>query len=64
MIFPVLLKSLDIFIFSSLNESFGIAVIEAMLSGIPVVLTDIPTLLEISDNGNMQKYIKEEIIKI
>ena len=46
-----ILNSLDIFVFSSLNESFGIAVIEAMISGLPVILSDIDTLREISSDG-------------
>lgn len=46
-----ILHSLDIFIFSSLNESFGIAPVEAMICGIPIIAADIPVMKEISNNG-------------
>jgi len=46
-----ILKSLDLFIFSSNTDTFGIAVAEAMLAGIPCLINDIPVLLEMSNNG-------------
>lgn len=48
---PSLLKSLDLFVFSSIEDTFGIAVVEAMLMGVPVIVSNIPPLLEITDNG-------------
>ncbi|MCS6873202.1 MAG: glycosyltransferase family 4 protein [Pyrinomonadaceae bacterium] len=48
---PEILSSLDVFVFSSLHEGLPLAVSEAMLAGLPVVLSDIPPLLEISQNG-------------
>ncbi|MCB0749191.1 MAG: glycosyltransferase family 4 protein, partial [Ignavibacteriae bacterium] len=53
-----ILKSLDIFVYSSNHDTFGIAVVEAMLSGLPVVINDIPPMLEISDNGKYAKIYK------
>jgi glycosyltransferase involved in cell wall biosynthesis len=47
-----ILNSLDIFVFSSLQEGMPIAVIEAMLSGLPAVVSDIGPLLEVSCNGD------------
>lgn len=44
-------KSLNIFVLSSLHEGLPISVKEAMLLGKPCVLSDIEPLLEISDNG-------------
>lgn len=44
-------KSLDIFVLSSLHEGLPISVKEAMLLGKPCVLSNIEPLLEISDNG-------------
>ena len=48
---PDLLNCLDIYVQSSVNESLGIAVIEAMLKGLPVVVSDIGALLEVTGNG-------------
>lgn len=48
---PYVLKSLDIFVLSSLHEGFPISVLEAMLSGTPCLLSDIKPNLEISKSG-------------
>ena len=37
---------------SSVNESQGIAVVEAMLAGLPVIVSDIGALLEVTNNGD------------
>jgi glycosyltransferase-like protein len=36
----------DVFAFPSVNEGFGLAVLEAMAAGLPVVLTDLPVFAE------------------
>jgi glycosyltransferase involved in cell wall biosynthesis len=41
----------DIFVFTSGYESFGIVLIEAMASGLPIVSTDIPAVRDIIKNG-------------
>jgi glycosyltransferase involved in cell wall biosynthesis len=46
-----ILRALDIFIFSSRKDSFGVAVVEAMLAGVPVVVSDIGALLEVTRGG-------------
>ncbi len=46
-----ILHSLDLYVHSSVNESQGIAVVEAMLVGLPVIVSDIGALLEVTDNG-------------
>lgn len=53
-----LLAELDIFVFSSNIDTFGIAIIEAMREGLPVVLNDYPPFMEISDNGKYARIFK------
>ena len=47
-----ILHSLDVYVHSSVNESQGIAVVEAMLVGLPVIVSDIGALLEVTNNGD------------
>jgi L-malate glycosyltransferase len=53
-----LLGSLDIFVLSSLREGAPISVIEAMMMGVPTVLSDIAPLREISDDGQCAMLFK------
>lgn len=46
-----ILKELDMYVHSSNNETFGISLVEAMLSGVPCIASDIPPFREVSDNG-------------
>ena len=48
---PDILAALDVFICSSLKEGLPIAVNEAMLAGVPTIVSDIEPMLEASDNG-------------
>jgi L-malate glycosyltransferase len=48
---PDILASLDVFVFSSLHEGLPLAASEAMLAGVPLVVSNIEPLLEISRNG-------------
>jgi glycosyltransferase involved in cell wall biosynthesis len=43
----IFLRSLDVFVFPSLMETFGLAVVEAAASGIPVVANDLEVLREV-----------------
>jgi glycosyltransferase involved in cell wall biosynthesis len=45
------LRALDLFVFSSRKDSFGVAVVEAMLAGVPCVVSDIGALLEVTNDG-------------
>jgi len=42
-----LLKSADVYVHSSHFEGFGIAAVEAMAAGVPVIATDVPGLAEV-----------------
>jgi len=48
---PDILEALDLFVFSSLHEGLPVAVSEAMLANVPIIVSDIEPLLEASDNG-------------
>jgi glycosyltransferase involved in cell wall biosynthesis len=48
---PDILAELDVFIFSSLHEGLPVAVSEAMLAGVPMIVSDIEPLLEATNNG-------------
>jgi glycosyltransferase involved in cell wall biosynthesis len=48
---PVLLASADLFLFSSLAEGLGTAVLEALAIDLPVVAFDIPPIREVTDQG-------------
>jgi glycosyltransferase involved in cell wall biosynthesis len=48
---PDVLAALDVFVFSSLHEGLPVAVSEAMLAGVPMVVSDIEPLLEACGNG-------------
>src|SRR5207253_2741046 len=43
----VFLKGLDVFVFPSLAESFGLAAVEAAQAGVPVVANELPVLREV-----------------
>jgi glycosyltransferase involved in cell wall biosynthesis len=48
---PDILAALDVFVFSSLHEGLPVAVSEAMLAGVPMIVSDIEPLLEACANG-------------
>ncbi len=48
---PDILHSLDLYVSASLAEGLPLAVIEAMLAKVPVILSDIEEHLEVSDNA-------------
>ena len=48
---PDILAALDVFVFSSLHEGLPLAVSEAMLAGVPMIVSDIEPLLEVTGGG-------------
>lgn len=48
---PELLAAADLFVFPSLYEGLGGAVIEAMALGLPIVCSDLPALREVVEEG-------------
>lgn len=54
-----ILKELDLYVHSSNYETFGIALVEAMLSKVPCIASDIPPFREVSDNGRFVTLFKK-----
>ena len=50
---PNALSAMDVFVNCSKQESFGVAIVEAMACGVPVVATDCEGYKEIIDNANL-----------
>ena len=46
-----ILEALDVYVFSSYYEGLPVAVTEAMLAGVPMIVSDIEPLREATDNG-------------
>jgi len=60
---PNLLRSADIFAFCSQQEGCPVAVLEAMASGLPCVVTDIPAMKDIHVNGETGFVVPSEDIQ-
>lgn len=49
---PAILQEMDGFVYSSSNDTFGIAVIEAMSTALPIVVNDLPVMQEVCGKEN------------
>lgn len=58
---PVLLKIANIFVFPSWYEGLPGALIEAMMSGVPIIASDIPENLECIDHSNSYIFKKGNV---
>ena len=61
---PDILSELDIFVFSSLHEGLPVAVSEAMLAGVPMIVSDIEPLLEATANGEFGEVFPAKNVEI
>ena len=59
---PYLLQQMDLFIYASEHDTFGIAVIEALASGIPVLVNDWEVMKEITDEGKLARLYRTDDI--
>lgn len=50
---PAILKYVDGFVYSTNHDTFGIAVIEALASGLPVLVNDWPVMKEVSGSESL-----------
>lgn len=50
---PAILQNIDVFVYSTDHDTFGIAVIEAISVGIPVFANNWEVMTEITDNGKL-----------
>lgn len=57
---PSLLKAMDGFVYSTEHDTFGIAVVEAMAAGLPVIVNDWAVMREITNNGNRATLFRTE----
>jgi len=57
---PSILLQLDAFIYSTVHDTFGIAVIEAIAAEIPVFVNDWEAMLEITENGKYATLYKSK----
>lgn len=58
--FSKILTSLNLFVYSSLNENFSFSVAEAMFSKIPIIISDNPPLIEVTNNGKCAETFSKE----
>lgn len=61
---PDVLAALDVFVFSSLHEGLPVAVSEAMLARVPMIVSDIEPLLEASANGEYAEVFPVKNVEI
>lgn len=54
---PAYCRQADVFVFPSLMEGLGTAVIEAMAAHLPVVAFDIPPVREVTDDGRVAELV-------
>lgn len=52
-----ILRAADVFVFTSLMEGLGTAVLEAMAARVPVIAFDIPPIREVTDGGRVARLV-------
>lgn len=57
---PELLKKMDLFLYASNSDTFGIAVLEALAAGVPVIVNDWVVMKEITENGKYAELYKTD----
>lgn len=60
---PQLLRQMDGFVYSTAHDTFGIAVVEAMAAGLPVIVNDWEVMKEVTHNGKWATLFKTEDVE-
>ncbi|MCQ2339168.1 MAG: glycosyltransferase family 4 protein [Paludibacteraceae bacterium] len=60
---PALLQQMDGFVYATKAETFGIAVVEAMAAGLPVVVNNHPVMQEVTNDGKWATLFKSDDAK-
>ena len=55
---PAILKHMDAFVYATNRDTFGIAVIEAVASGLPAIVNDWEVMKEVTNNGEWASLYK------
>ena len=60
---PQLLQQMDGFVYSTVHDTFGIAVVEAMAAGLPVIVNDWIVMKEITHDGKWATLFRTEDVE-
>ena len=60
---PAILQNIDGFVYSTDHDTFGIAVVEAMAAGLPVLVNDWDVMREITQNGKWATLYKSNEVE-
>src|SRR5690606_35784520 len=56
-----ILRAADFFVYSSLGDTFGMAVTEAMLAGVPLLVNDLPILKEVTGGNEYVHFFRTKM---
>ncbi len=57
---PDLLQELDVYVYASEHDTFGLTIIEAMMAGLPIVVNNLPVFDETTDKGRCVEYFRTD----
>ena len=60
---PAILQHIDGFVYSTNEDTFGIAVVEALAAGVPVLVNDWDVMREITDDGQLACLYKTQAVE-
>ncbi|MEG1899249.1 MAG: glycosyltransferase family 4 protein [Bacteroidales bacterium] len=54
---PGIMRNLACYVYASEDDTFGLSVIEAVIAGVPVICSNIPTFVEVTHNGMLAQLV-------